>query len=109
MPEEWVKGWVKKVRGRERWPLDWQRMMMADWRVDFRMWDKPKKNAGRKNGSRERWQIEKDLAAMREQVRTHPKMTWPGNKPLPKSLTDEFAGLVARRTALEKELNDTAT
>lgn len=66
-----------------------------------------KKNAP-KNLPRERWQVERELETVREQVRTHPKLTWPGNKPLPAEVAAEFEALVARRKALEKELETLA-
>jgi hypothetical protein len=106
MPRAWVELWLARMNGRERWPADWARKLVADWRVEFRTWGKTKKNAtAAPNGAhRERWQIEKDLETVRVQLREHPKVGWPANKPMPQKIAGEFDALVQRRGELEKEL-----
>jgi len=77
---------------------------VGDWRsaMEIRLSDDRKKNApGKKH---ERWQVEKDLDAVRDAIRLHPKTNWPGNKPLPAAIQAEFEALLTRRTALEAEL-----
>lgn len=98
--EKWIADMAGRTRG---WPRDWKRKLEADWRVAWRTWGANKKNAAKK-GARERWQVEKDLLTAREQLRTHAKLTWAANKPLPKKIAADFDALVERRKVLEEEL-----
>lgn len=99
IPRAFVVEWIATMAGRTRgWPGDWPRKLIADWRQVCAV------GKGKKNGARERWQIEKDLNDVREQLRTHAKTTWPANKPLPEKIRLDFDALVERRKALEQEL-----
>lgn len=77
---------------------------VGDWpsAMETRLSDNRKKTAPGKK--RERWQVEKDLGAVRDAIRLHPKTNWPGNKPLPVAIQAAFETLLARRTALDAEL-----
>jgi hypothetical protein len=107
IPREFAERWLAQMAGRTRgWPVDWQRKLVADWRTGFRTWNLGKKAGGKilPQKKRERWQVEKDLAAAREQLATHPRSTWPGNKSLPDDVKKDFDALSSRRTDLEEEL-----
>jgi hypothetical protein len=52
----------------------------------------------------ERWEIERDLASVGEQLEKHPRSSWPGNVPLPAEVRAGYDNLLARLKALEAEL-----
>lgn len=81
---------------------------ISDWRSELAnallRFGKKKNVAAHK--TRERWHVEKELDSVREQIRLHSRMNWPGNKPIPEKMASEFAALLERRTLLEHELRD---
>jgi hypothetical protein len=101
IPRAFAEEWVARMTGRREWPRDWKRKLVADWRASFRGW---RAGAGKKNGPRERWQLEKDLAAMVERIKGHAFAAWPANKKMPPAVKKEHESLLAQRAKLETEL-----
>lgn len=111
MPEQWIYQFLKKINGRREWPDDWRAFMVSSWRAEFKGWsaDGSKKNAaGETKKMRETWQVEKELAAVRERIRLHPRMNWPGNKLMEDAVMKDFENLVSQREELMAELNEQA-
>ena len=102
MPREYVEDWLAMVNKLAvGWPRNWQRALVSAWRKDHR---KGWKAGRKKNAARERWQVEKDLEGMQEQIKQHPFGCWPVNRKMPPTVKEEYEALVKEKKRLEAEL-----
>lgn len=115
IPEVWWLGWLAhQLLDEKKFPRDWQRVLKLKFESDFKarhpkaLANLPKANGATSTGThaqpRETWQIEKELTALRAQIATHARTSWPANREMPKKIAAEFDALVQRRKELEQQL-----
>jgi hypothetical protein len=91
MDEDWLLAWLAQIRRRSGDPpKDWRKALVADWRVEHRR--RSRGDAGGKK--RERWQVQKELDAVRAEIQK-----------LDSATGDRYENLRRKRDALAAELD----